>query len=360
MSTAKATGMWQFMPTTGKHLNLNKTSFAMTAVMCWLTRAALDYLQKLYGMFGDWHLTGRHNGSEGGVGRAIAKNQRAGLGTAYTDLNMPMGALLVRKLQAIRASSTARIFQLTFATEIENRPYFQTVDIKRDIDVALADKLARSVAGRFQGTQPSASRPVILARRYTPSSAAMGQGRHFPSNLEAYGGGRLASWTAWLAPATMKPPDAARRVGMAEGHCVPSTTSHPAWSSRPDQACWCRAHRIWRLTLVFTSPTTPHLSLAADVQQRRTLIKAKKDSVASIAKRYGVSAINVAEWNQVSAQAAFKAGRKSFCFFQPRENVALKVTRTVQPKVRKSQIQPASHKAHITPAEATCQALRLS
>lgn len=38
----------------------------------------------------------------------------------------------------------------------------------------------------------------------------------FQSNLESYGGGRLASWTVWVAPTTMRTADAAKRVGMSE------------------------------------------------------------------------------------------------------------------------------------------------
>ena len=55
------------------------------------TRAALDYLQKLYDMFGDWHLAfASYNWGEGAVSRAIAKNQRAGKPARYTDLQMPI------------------------------------------------------------------------------------------------------------------------------------------------------------------------------------------------------------------------------------------------------------------------------
>ena len=61
------------------------------------TRAALDYLQKLYGMFGDWQLAlAAYNWGEGSVQRAIARNQRAGLPTDYASLRMPAETQLLR------------------------------------------------------------------------------------------------------------------------------------------------------------------------------------------------------------------------------------------------------------------------
>jgi len=57
VSSAKAAGMWQFMPATGNYFDLKQNAFRddRRDVLA-STRAALDYLQKLYGMFGDWHL----------------------------------------------------------------------------------------------------------------------------------------------------------------------------------------------------------------------------------------------------------------------------------------------------------------
>jgi hypothetical protein len=85
VSSARAAGMWQFMPATGKDYDLKQNIFRddRRDVLA-STRAALDYLQRLYGMFGDWHLAlAAYNWGEGNVGRAIARNQRAGLGTGY-------------------------------------------------------------------------------------------------------------------------------------------------------------------------------------------------------------------------------------------------------------------------------------
>jgi membrane-bound lytic murein transglycosylase D len=105
VSSAKAAGMWQFMPATGKYFDLKQNVFRdERRGVIESTRAALDYLQKLYNMFGDWHLAlAAYNWGEGSVGRAIAKNKAAGLGVSYTDLKMPNETrYYVPKLQAVK------------------------------------------------------------------------------------------------------------------------------------------------------------------------------------------------------------------------------------------------------------------
>ena len=153
VSSAKAAGMWQFMPATGKTFELKQNAFRddRRDVLA-STRAALDYLQKLYGMFGDWQLAlAAYNWGEGSVARAIAKNQRAGLGTSYAELGMPMETrFYVPKLQAIKnIVANPQAFNSSLP-QIGNHPYFQTVDITRDIDVALAAKLAEVALADFK------------------------------------------------------------------------------------------------------------------------------------------------------------------------------------------------------------------
>ncbi len=219
ISSAKASGMWQFMPATGKTFDLKQNAFRddRRDVLA-STRAALDYLQKLHDMFGDWHLAlAAYNWGEGSVSRAIAKNQRLGLGTSYTDLKMPAETrLYVPKLQAVKnllAKPEAFTARLPL---IENHPYFQTVDIKRDIDVELAAKLAEVAPEDFKALNPSANRPVILAAGTPQILLPWENAKIFDRNLLDYADGQLASWTVWRAPGTMSPAAAARHVGMTE------------------------------------------------------------------------------------------------------------------------------------------------
>ena len=218
VSTAKAAGMWQFIPSTGKYYDLKQNTFRddRRDVQA-STRAALDYLQKLYGMFGDWQLAlAAYNWGEGSVGRAIAKNQRLGLPTTYSDLKMPNETrYYVPKLQAVKNIVANPAQFNTQLDSIDNHPYFRSVPITRDMDVALAADLAEVPLADFKALNPSLSRPVILAAGTPQVLMPWANADSFSANLDRYKG-QLASWTAWVVPMALKPQDAAKRVGMSE------------------------------------------------------------------------------------------------------------------------------------------------
>jgi len=168
VSSARASGMWQFMPATGKSFDLKQNVFRddRRDVQA-STRAALDYLERLHKMFGDWHLAlAAYNWGEGNVGKAIARNKRAGLPTTYADLNMPMETrMYVPKLQAMKnIVGNPPAFNLVLPT-IPNHPYFQSVPLPRDMDVTVAAKLADIPVEDFKALNPSAHRPVLLSAR---------------------------------------------------------------------------------------------------------------------------------------------------------------------------------------------------
>ena len=53
-----------------------------------------------------------------------------------------------------------------------------------------------------------------------------------------------------------------------------------------------------------------HMSLSPETVSRRSTVKARKgDTVASLAQRYRVSAMDVAGWNNVTASSSLKPGQ---------------------------------------------------
>ena len=219
VSSARASGMWQFMPATGKSFDLKQNVFRddRRDVQA-STRAALDYLERLYKQFGDWHLAlAAYNWGEGNVGKAIARNQRAGLPTGYVDLNMPMETrMYIPKFQAMKNIVGNPPVHNVVLTSIPNHPYFQSVPLQRDMDVTVAAKMAEISVEDFKSLNPSASRPVLLAAGTPTILLPWDKAEVFQRNYESTGLGRMASWTAWIAPSNMKPAEAAKRVGMSE------------------------------------------------------------------------------------------------------------------------------------------------
>jgi membrane-bound lytic murein transglycosylase D len=219
VSSARAAGLWQFIPSTGRDFALKQNALRddRRDVLA-STRAALDYLQKLHSMFGDWHLAlAAYNWGEGNVGRAIARNQRAGLPSGYTDLNMPMETRsYVPKLQAVKnIMSKPDEFGIQLPA-IENHPYFQSVTISRDMDTAVAARFAGVPLDEFLSLNPAANHPVILSAAMPKVLLPWRNANLFRQNLAAHRGQALASWTAWVVPSTMRPSTAAKNVGMAE------------------------------------------------------------------------------------------------------------------------------------------------
>ena len=328
VSSAKAAGMWQFMPATGSYFDLKQNAFRddRRDVLA-STRAALDYLQKLYGMFGDWHLAlAAYNWGEGSVGRAIARNQKAGLGTSYTDLNMPAETrMYVPKLQAVKnivANPDA------FKTElplIENHPYFQTVDITHDIDVSLVASLAGIREADFKALNPSFHKPVILAAGTPQILLPWDNAKVFQRNLEARSEGQYASWTVWSAPSTMTVAEAARRTDMSENDLRSLNNIPPRMMIKAGSALIVPRSATTRQDVSSHLADNGQVALAPEIVTRRTSVRAAKgETVASIARRYKVSAANVADWNDVKPGAAFKVGQQVVMYLPVRQIAAAK------------------------------------
>src|SRR5574343_610440 len=218
VSTAKAAGMWQFMPATGKYFDLKQNLFRdERRDVLESTRAALDYLQKLYDMFGDWHLAlAAYNWGEGSVGKALARNKARGLPLTYSDLNMPNETrYYVPKLQAVKnIVARPELFSVQLP-QIHNHPFCRSVPIERDIDVTMAARLAEIKLEDFKALNPQMNRPVILAAGTPQILLPWDNASTFERNLQAHAERPLATWTAWVAPSTMKVDEAAKQVKMA-------------------------------------------------------------------------------------------------------------------------------------------------
>ena len=187
MSSARASGLWQFIPATGKSYNLSQNWwYDQRRDIVASTTAALDYLQTIYEMHGDWHLAlASYNWGENAVARAIERNRQLGLPTDYQHLNMPAETkYYVPKLQALKnIIAQPQLFGISLPP-IPNRPYFATVKKPAGIDLALAAKLAETPMDEFMALNPSYNRPVMPGE-FGPADRHSGrEGRHLPLEPE--------------------------------------------------------------------------------------------------------------------------------------------------------------------------------
>ena len=165
-SSAHASGIWQFIPSTGKNYGLKQNWWydGRRDVIA-ATGAALDYLQTLYGMFNDWELAlAAYNWGEGAVQRAVERNLARGLPANYLGLSSGMPAETrnyVPKLVAVKniIANPGR-FGLTLA-HVPNEPYFEVIKVTRHIDVTRAAQFAGMTLDEFKFLNPAHNKPVI-------------------------------------------------------------------------------------------------------------------------------------------------------------------------------------------------------
>ena len=144
-SRARAVGLWQFMPRTGKLYGLKANWWydGRRDVQA-STQAALDYLEKLYNDFdGDWHLAlAAYNAGEGKVARMMKYNERKGKSTDYQYLKLKRETQhYVPKLMAMVAIVANPDKYGVKLASIPNEPYFASVDTGSQIDLGVVAKL---------------------------------------------------------------------------------------------------------------------------------------------------------------------------------------------------------------------------
>lgn len=145
-SPGRAAGLWQFIPSTGRHYGLEQNWwYDGRRDIITSTRAALDFLQALAKIFdGDWELAlAAYNSGSGTVSRALKKNRKRGKGTDFWSLKLPKETqdYVPRLLAISKIIGNPAIYGITL-DPIPNKPQIGTVDIGGQLDLALAAEMA--------------------------------------------------------------------------------------------------------------------------------------------------------------------------------------------------------------------------
>jgi len=174
----------------------------------------------------------------------------------------------------------------------------------------LVARLAEVPLEDFKALNPSAHRPVLLAGGTSQILLPWDNAEIFERNQAAYEG-RLASWTVWFAPKNMKVVDAARKVGMSEDEMRSVNKIPPRMLIKAGSALLVPRPSKQEQDVTSKVADNGQLNLAPEVVLRKQVIRAgKKDTLASVAKRYKIAATDVAKWNRLSLRSTLKPGQK--------------------------------------------------
>jgi membrane-bound lytic murein transglycosylase D len=307
-SVARAAGIWQFIPSTGRQYGLDQNFwFDSRRDVIAATDGALDYLQRLYGMFGDWQLAlAAYNWGEGNVTRAAAKNRARSRPADYVSLDMPDETRnYLPKLQAVKnIVRDPERYGLVLA-DVPDAPYFTVVRVGRKMDVKKAAELAELSEDEFLALNPQHNRPVIAGADEFTILLPIDNAELFAAKLDLHDQ-PLVSWQAYRLKEGESLAQAAAKFGL------------PVETLRTVNGLGARA-RIHGGHLLLVPAERP--SSAADaslshavftaVPQGRTFYHTvqRGETLYSIARRYKVSAADLREWNRMP-QSAVRVGQQ--------------------------------------------------
>jgi len=309
-SRAHASGLWQFIPSTGKDYNLEQNSwYDGRRDIVASTSAALDYLQYLYQMYGDWDLAlAAYNCGENCVASAIAKNKAKGLPTDYLSLDLPTETrYYVPKLQALKnIIENPRAFGIDL-DPVPNAPYFVTVQNHDDIDVRLAAKLADMPLREFLALNPGHNRPVIVAKGSPGLVLPTDKAEVFLTNLEARDQ-PLVTWQKY----TLRRGDrlyriaARHHISLARLKQINNIGRHTRVGPGYQLLLPLRGASIEPLPPGYRPPSAP--------ESRTTLRKLsytvrRGDTLSAIARRHGVSVEDLRRRNNIRHDRDLRAGQ---------------------------------------------------
>lgn len=306
-SRVKAAGLWQFMPATGKHYELDQTMWKDERYdVLQSTSAALTYLQRLHDEFNDWPLAfAAYNWGEGNVRRAIKRNQSLGLPTDYMSLKMPAETRnYYPKLQAIKnIVQNPNDYGIKLPT-IYNEPFFVQIFKDQDIDVKRAANLAGMSHEEFSTLNPSFNRPVIVASHNHSMLMPTDKLDQFIENLVAYrtSGKPLSSWTTYR----VKPEDTvasiARKAHMTETALREANQIPAGRRIKPGSLVLVsKASGLGNAEDISSDTIDASFALAQDY--RRVTYRVRRgDNMRSVARRLGVSPATIMKSNGLRSQ----------------------------------------------------------
>lgn len=325
-SRSRAAGIWQFTPSTGLHFGLKQNWWYDGRRDIYAsTNAALDYLQLLHDQFGSWLLAlAAYNSGAGTVQAAIRYNERRHRPTDFWNLDLPRETRhYVPKLLAVKAIVDDPKQYAVQLWPIPNKPYLASVDLKSQIDLALAAKLADIQLKELYLLNPGYNRwatdPDGPHRLLLPASRVDA----FKTKLAKIPSRERVTWIrrrirsgdtlSQIAAEYHTTTAIIRQTNHLSGNII--RAGHYLIVPRSSQP-----YRVY--ALAGGPPRAGSYPLPRGRGQKRVHTIRSGDTLWDIARRYGVSVKQLARWNGIGLRAPLRPGRHLIIWTKPTQYAA--------------------------------------
>ncbi len=313
-SHGRASGIWQFIPSTGKMYGLKQNWWYDGRRDVYAsTQAALTYLENLGKEFnGNWlHALAAYNSGSGTVRRAIRKNRKRGKPTDFWSLDLPKETrAYVPKLLALkRIIDRPELYNLTINC-VEDIPYFESIDTGSQIDLAMAAEMAEIELDKLYGLNPAfnhwATPPYGPHRLLIPVDSA----DTFKKNLAQLPVSERVKW---------------KRHKIKEGQTLSHIADRYSVSVKSlKQINNLRSHNIRAgkyLVIPVSSRKLSDYNLTA-YQRKKTLQNIRRkghkvthivqsgDNFWDLSRKYKVKSHSIARWNSMAIKDPLRTGQK--------------------------------------------------
>lgn len=325
-SHGRASGPWQFIPSTGQMYGLDQTWwYDGRRDIIGSTQAAIAYLTRLHKMFdGNWlHALASYNSGEGTVMRAIRKNKRAGKPTDFWSLDLPRETrAYVPKLIAL-AKIIKHPEKYNYETYfIPNKPYFDVVNIGGQLDLAQAAQMADISIDEVYLLNPGfnqwATSPDGPHRLLIPVSKA----KNFRTKLAEIPNKERVTWVRY----TVKAGD--NLLLVAKQH---NTTVNVLQSVNKISSSLIRVGQELMIPVAgndiesYTLSSHQRLLAKQSRAPNRNKIKINYtvnsgDSLWLIANKYGTTSKTLARWNGMGLGDPLMPGKKLVVWLEPKKS----------------------------------------
>lgn len=335
-SPSRASGIWQFIPATGKRFGMKQNWwYDGRRDIIAATDGALDYLQNLHKRFnGNWfHALAAYNAGEGNVEKAIRRNKRAGKKTDFWSLRLPRETRsyvpsLLAVAEVLKHNSK---YNINFKT-IPNKPYFEQINVGSQIDLATVAKLSGLSIDDVYTLNPGFNRwatdPNGPHRLLIPIDKAS----DFKQKLASLPKSERITWKQHKI----------RKGESLSGIAARYRTSVSALK----QANRLKSSRIRAgksLLIPASKKSSKYYSLSADARKfkglkktgdgKRYLYTVKRgDNLWDIGRHYGISVNQLTSWNGIARKSLLKPGQKLTVWVKEDSNKNSALVKTVAKK----------------------------